>query len=124
MLKGLKRGELNTIEMRTCLSSFSDFFKDLACVPHDSVKNVEETTAPSADTAALNEVKKEDSPTNTLVENGAVDEVEDIDSVYEDKSTGYKHRKSTTLETCIILAPLILGLFYSYVMTSLIYGRG
>ena len=121
--KGLKRRELHITEMRTCLSSFSDFFKDLACVPHDTVKNVEETTTTAA---GLNEVKKEDSkdysnPQNTLVEKDTED-VEDVDSVYdEEHPPTHKYRRSTTLEACLILAPLFLGVFYSYVMTSLIY---
>jgi len=119
MLKGLKRGELNTIEMRTCLSSFSDFFKDLACVPHDTIKNVEETTPPSG----LIEVKKEDPPTNTLVEKADATEVENVDSVYEEKFECKKHRRATSLEACIILTPLILGLFYSYVMSTLIFSK-
>jgi hypothetical protein len=102
--------------MRTCLSSFSDFFKDLACVPHDTLKNVEETVAPG-----LNEVKEisksESEPENTLVE----DEVNDVDSVYEENPSTY--RKATVLEACLMITPLILGLFYSYVMTSLIYNK-
>jgi hypothetical protein len=110
--------------MRTCLSSFSDFFKDLACVPHDTVKNVEETTATTA--AGLNEVKKEDSkdysnPENTLVEKDT-EGVEDVDSVYdEEHPPTHKYRRSTPLEACIILAPLIIGMLYSYMMTNLIF---
>ena len=103
--------------MRTCLSSFSDFFKDLACVPNDTVKNVEETVPP-----ALNEVKEEtkseSDPENTLVEE---DEVHDVDSVYEDTPTTYN--RATALEACLMITPLILGIFYSYVMTSLIYDK-
>ena len=103
--------------MRTCLSSFNDFFKDLACLPHDTVKNVEETVAP-----ALKEVKEESKsesdPENTLVEE---DEVHDVDSVYEERPTTY--RRATALEACLMITPLILGIFYSYVMTSLIYDK-
>ena len=104
--------------MRTCLSSFSDFFKDLACVPHDTLKNVEGTVSP-----VLNEVKEDSkgdsNPENALVENDEEDKVEDVDSVYEEKPATY--RRTTALEACIILAPLILGFFYSYLITNLIY---
>ena len=103
--------------MRTCLSSFSDFFKDLACVPHDTIKNVEETKPP----ACLNEVKNDppkEEPKNTLDEN---DEVEEVDSVYDDTPTD--DDRTSALEACLILAPLILGVVYSYMMTSIIYNK-
>jgi hypothetical protein len=104
--------------MRTCLSSFSDFFKDLACVPHDTVKNVEETTPPG-----LTEVK-DSNPENSLAEKDdqdQQDEVEDVDSVYQETSS--IPRRATVLEACLILAPLILGAMYSYMMTSMIYHK-
>jgi hypothetical protein len=104
--------------MRTCLSSFSDFFKDLACVPHDTVKNVEETK-PAVLTEVKEDPKGNSDPENTLVE----DEVHDVDSVYEEKTSSYKYRRTTALEACIILAPLILGAVYSYIMTNLIYHK-
>ena len=117
VFKGLKTGRIYTIEMRTCLSSFSDFFKDLACVPHDTVKNVEETKPP----ACLNEVKNDppkEELQNTLDEN---DEVEEVDSVYDDTPTD--DDRTSALEACLILAPLILGVVYSYMMTSIIYNK-
>jgi hypothetical protein len=77
------------------------------------VKNVEETVPP-----ALKEVKEESNPENTLVEK---DEVDDVDSVYEDTPTTY--RRATALEACLMITPLILGIFYSYVVTSLIYDK-
>jgi hypothetical protein len=101
--------------MRTCLSSFSDFFKDLACVPHDTVKNVEETKPPS-----LDELKE---PTNTLVEeddNTENTEVDNLDSVYDDTMLNSNDSRSYSLEVCIILAPLVIGVFYSYMMVYLI----
>ncbi|NDB85914.1 MAG: hypothetical protein EB127_24925 [Alphaproteobacteria bacterium] len=101
--------------MRTCLSSFSDFFKDLACVPHDTVKNVEETKPPS-----LDEVKE---PTNTLVENAENTEnteVDNLDSVYDDTMLNSNDKRSSYLEIGIILVPLVLGAFYSYMMVHLI----
>jgi len=109
--------------MRTCLSSFSDFFKDLACVPHDTVKNVEETKPP----ACINEVKNDppkEEPKNTLDENDENDEndeVEEVDSVYDDTPTDAP--RTTALEACLILTPLILGIVYSYAMTSIIYNK-
>lgn len=118
--KGLKRGEIHLIEMRTCLSSFSDFFKDLACVPHDIVKNVEETTAAAVLTEVKNDSTKEE-PENTLVEKTAEDEVGDVDSLYEDKPND--DNRATVLEAFLILAPLILGIVYSYTMTSIIYHK-
>ena len=106
--------------MRTCLSSFSDFFKDLACVPHDTVKNVEETKAPGlTEVKEDKEVKDDSNPENTLVEEDT--EVEDVDSVYEEKSS--IPRRATALEACLVLAPLILGVMYSYIMTSLTYNK-
>jgi hypothetical protein len=117
VFKGLKTGRIYIIEMRTCLSSFSDFFKDLACVPHDTIKNVEETKPP----ACLNEVKNDppkEEPKNTLDEN---DEVEEVDSVYDDTPTD--DDRTSALEACLILAPLILGVVYSYMMTSIIYNK-
>ena len=105
--------------MKTCLSSFSDFFKDLACVPHDVVKNVEDTKAD------LNEVKKsasEPGPENTTVENELDldhdDGVDDVDSIYEENPN--MGRMSTPLEASLILAPIIIGVVYSYVMLYLI----
>jgi hypothetical protein len=117
VFKGLKTGRIYTIEMRTCLSSFSDFFKDLACVPHDTVKNVEETKPP----ACLNEVKNDppkEELQNTLDEN---DEVEEVYSVYDDTPTD--DDRTSALEACLILAPLILVVVYSYMMTSIIYNK-
>lgn len=118
--KGLKRGEIHLIEMRTCLSSFSDFFKDLACVPHDIVKNVEETTAAAVLTEVKNDPTKEESE-NTLVEKTAEDEVGDVDSVYDD--TPSNDNRTTVLEACIIIAPLVIGVFYSYLMTAMLYHK-
>jgi hypothetical protein len=108
--------------MRTCLSSFSDFFKDLACVPHDTVKNVEETK-PADLTEVKEDSKSESKPENTLVEKVAEGEVHDVDTVYEETPSTYRHSRTTALEACIILAPLILGALYSYVMTTLIYQK-
>ena len=116
--KGLKRIQINIIGMRTCLSSFNDFFKDLACLPHDTVKNVEETKPPS-----LDEVK---GPNNTLVEKdeeneeNEEDEVDNLDSVYDDTMLNSNDSRSYSLEVCIILAPLVIGVFYSYMMVYLI----
>ena len=118
--KGLKRGEIHLIEMRTCLSSFSDFFKDLACVPHDTVKNVEQTTAAAVLTEVKNDPAKEQ-PENTLVKKDAEGEVEDVDSVYDD--TPSNDNRTTALEAFLILAPLILGIVYSYTVTSIIYNK-
>ena len=117
VFKGLKTGRIYTTVMRTCLSSFSDFFKDLACVPHDTVKNVEETKPP----AGLNEVKNDppnEEPQNTLVEKS---EVEEVDLVYDNTPTD--DTRTSALEACLILAPLILGIVYSYTMTSIIYNK-
>jgi hypothetical protein len=118
VFKGLKTGRIYTIVMRTCLSSFSDFFKDLACVPHDTVKNVEETKPP----AGLNEVKNDppnEEPQPALAEKSDV--VEEVDLVYDDTPTD--DPRTTALEACLILAPLILGVVYSYAMTSIIYNK-
>jgi len=119
--------------MRTCLSSFSDFFKDLTCVPHDTVKNVEETKP------IMNEVK-EDAPTENLskeappneeLKNSLVDQVDPdalvndlvVDSVYEKKVCKYKHSRATALEACIIITPLIIGVLYSYGLSALVYSN-
>jgi hypothetical protein len=98
--------------MRTCLSSFSDFFKGLACVPHDIPKNIE----PASQPVLLIEAKKEDplEPVNALIEapsEGALEEV------YDEKCK--KHSRASSLEACIILAPLIIGVFYSYMLSHL-----
>ena len=104
--------------MRTCLSSFSDFFKDLTCLPHDTVKNVEETAPLS-----VNEVKE---PQNTLVEKvenvekDKKDDVVNLDSVYDDTILNSNDSRSYSLEACIVLAPLVIGAFYSYMMVYLI----
>jgi hypothetical protein len=104
--------------MRTCLSSFSDFFKDLTCIPHDTVKNVEETKPLS-----LNEVKdnpSKEEPVNTIVDKDENAEVDDLESVYDDTIVNSKDSRSTSVEVCIVLAPLVLGAFYSYMMVHLI----
>ena len=102
--------------MRTCLSSFSDFFKDLACVPHDTVKNVEETTPPGLTEGPANMIVNKDEN----VENAEDLDVDDLESVYDDTIVNSKDSRSTLLEACIVLTPLVLGAFYSYMMIHLI----
>jgi hypothetical protein len=101
--------------MSTCFSSFSDFFKDLTCVPHDTVKNVEETTPPLNEGPANMIVNKDEN-----VENAEDLDVDDLDSVYDDTIVNSKNSRSTLLEACIVLTPLVLGAFYSYMMVHLI----
>jgi len=102
--------------MSTCFSSFSDFFKDLTCAPHDTVKNVEETTPPSLNEEPANMIVNKDE--NVDKDENA--EVDYLESVYDDTIVNSKDSRSTLLEACIILTPLVLGAFYSYMMVHLI----
>jgi len=101
--------------MSTCFSTFSAFFKDLACVPHDTVKNGEETTPPLNEEPANMIVNKDEN-----VENAEDLDVDDLESVYDDTIVNSKNSRSTLLEACIVLTPLVLGAFYSYMMVHLI----
>lgn len=109
--------------MRTCLSSFSDFFKDLTCVPHDTVKNVEETKPMAVMTEVKNADPPKEEPQNSLVENEVEVENLEVDSVYEKKVCKSKYPRATALESCLIITPLIIAVFYSYVLPTLIYNN-
>jgi hypothetical protein len=54
------------------------------------------------------------------VENAEDLDVDDLDSVYDDTIVNSKNNRSTLLEVCIVLTPLVLGAFYSYMMVHLI----
>jgi hypothetical protein len=84
----------------------------------------------------MNEVKEDaptenlskEAPTNEELKNSLVEpdaKVDDlvVDSVYEKKVCKYKARRATALEACIIITPLIIGVFYSYTLSALVYSN-
>jgi hypothetical protein len=107
-------------------SKFSNFFRALACIPADLEKNVEEAKASVGDSVTLN--NKSGSPENILREANADADTDDEDEDEEDaldtdelnhEDAHFLDGKGGRLEACLMVTPLILGVFYSYLMIHL-----
>ena len=103
-------------------SKFSSFFRTLACIPADVEKIVEEVKPILNEVVSIN--NKSGPPENDLVDADEDDEdTLDTDQLNDqDENAHFLDGKAGRLEACIMITPLILGVFYSYMMIHLTSG--
>lgn len=104
-------------------SKFSSFFRTLACIPADVPKNVEEVKPILNEVVSIN--NKSGPPENDLDDEEDEEDEDTLDTDQlndQDEGGHFLDGKAGRLEACIMITPLILGVFYSYMMIHLTSG--
>jgi hypothetical protein len=98
-------------------SKFGSFFRTLACIPADIPKNVEEVKPSLNEVVRIN--NKSGPPENDLDDEEDEDAVDTDQLNDQDEGGHFLDGKGGVVEACLMVTPLILGVFYSYLMIHL-----